>query len=382
MTTQVRRLAAHKDASSTTRILPHTVSEPQVRDLQEAPTQLRSGSNVCVDTRNEREILRHLKEVVMRNRQIGLTLFILFLSSQVSVEAQTPDAAKNHYQDGIRNFASGNLDAAIEDYTRAIEISSRLAPTKSDRTRSRNTFESTPETDRITVIDPFTAWAYTNRGIARYRKGDADGAIADLDQAIRISPALAEAYLGRGVARRAVGDSKGAMTDFERALSINHNLAEAYNNRADIRLDLDDIDGALDDLNRSLALKPRLPETYYQLGYARMARQDLDGAIANFDRAIQLKPEMGAAYQGRGTARMRKSEFEGALVDFDRALELNPALTFAHMNRGLTLLLQGKDAEAQKDFEQCLALKPDVKAELERRISLAKELRVARDRPQ
>lgn len=45
MTTQVRRLAAHKDASSTTRILAHTVSEPQVRDLQEAPTLVRSSSN-------------------------------------------------------------------------------------------------------------------------------------------------------------------------------------------------------------------------------------------------------------------------------------------------------------------------------------------------
>ena len=38
MTTQVRRLAARKDASSVTRILTHTVTEPQVRDLQEAPT--------------------------------------------------------------------------------------------------------------------------------------------------------------------------------------------------------------------------------------------------------------------------------------------------------------------------------------------------------
>jgi hypothetical protein len=37
MTTQVWRLAAHKDASSTIRILAHTVSDPQVRDLQEAP---------------------------------------------------------------------------------------------------------------------------------------------------------------------------------------------------------------------------------------------------------------------------------------------------------------------------------------------------------
>jgi hypothetical protein len=41
----------------------------------------------------------------------------------------------------------------------------------------------------------------------------------------------------------------------------------------------------------------------------------------------------------------------------------------------LALLLQDKDLEAQKDFEQCLLLKAYLKAELEKRIELAKELR-------
>ena len=45
------------------------------------------------------------------------------------------------------------------------------------------------------------------------------------------------------------------------------------------------------------------------------------------------------------------------------------------MNRGLALLLQDKDLEAQKDFEQCLTVQPDLKAELEKRVELAKELR-------
>jgi tetratricopeptide (TPR) repeat protein len=75
---------------------------------------------------------------------------------------------------------------------------------------------------------------------------------------------------------------------------------------------------------------------------------------------------------------MRKGEIEGAIVDFDRALELSPELMVGYMNRGLARLLQGKDAEAQKDFEQCLALTPGIKAELEERIALAKELRSAK----
>ena len=60
---------------------------------------------------------------------------------------------------------------------------------------------------------------------------------------------------------------------------------------------------------------------------------------------------------------------------FYHALKLDPKLAVAYTNRGLILLLQGKDAEAQSDFDQCLLLKPDLKADLERRIELAKERR-------
>jgi tetratricopeptide (TPR) repeat protein len=72
---------------------------------------------------------------------------------------------------------------------------------------------------------------------------------------------------------------------------------------------------------------------------------------------------------------MHKGDPERAIIDFDRALELDPKLAVAYTNRGLAWLLQGKDDKAQKDFEQCLLIKPDLKAELEKRIELAKEVR-------
>jgi tetratricopeptide (TPR) repeat protein len=72
---------------------------------------------------------------------------------------------------------------------------------------------------------------------------------------------------------------------------------------------------------------------------------------------------------------MKVGRFDPAIADFDRALELNRQLPNAHMNRGLALLMKHEDARAQKDFDECLALNPALKAELEKRIELAKELR-------
>ena len=72
---------------------------------------------------------------------------------------------------------------------------------------------------------------------------------------------------------------------------------------------------------------------------------------------------------------MKLGDLKGAIADFTRALQTNPDLPITYMNRGLALLLLGKDAEANSDFEKCLLLKPDLAAELQRRINMAKEMR-------
>ena len=109
-----------------------------------------------------------------------------------------------------------------------------------------------------------------------------------------------------------------------------------------------------------------------------MAKDKSDAAIASFDQAIQLKPEMAAAWHGRGTSLMKLGQFDRAIADFDHALEINSQLPNTHMNRGLALLMKHEDARAQKDFDACLEINPALKAELEKRIELAKELRSAK----
>jgi tetratricopeptide (TPR) repeat protein len=84
---------------------------------------------------------------------------------------------------------------------------------------------------------------------------------------------------------------------------------------------------------------------------------------------------MAWAYQGRGTVLMKQGRMQPAIQDFNHAIEHNPTIVWAYLNRGLAQLYLGNDAAAQKDFDLCLKLKPDVKAELEDKIGLAKHLR-------
>jgi tetratricopeptide (TPR) repeat protein len=64
-----------------------------------------------------------------------------------------------------------------------------------------------------------------------------------------------------------------------------------------------------------------------------------------------------------------------AIDDFTRAIERDPKLTWAYFNRGLARVYIGDEGEAQKDFDECLRMRPDLQAQLEAKIELARQLR-------
>jgi tetratricopeptide (TPR) repeat protein len=134
------------------------------------------------------------------------------------------------------------------------------------------------------------AEAYDNWGIAKGKKGDLEGAIADFNQAIELNPRFAEAYCNRGIAKGKKRDLEGAVADFNKAIELNTKFAEAY----------------------------------YNLGITKLRKGDLDGVIADFNQAIELNPQDAGAYYNRGLARERKGDYQGAAGDYERAKELKP----------------------------------------------------------
>ena len=69
------------------------------------------------------------------------------------------------------------------------------------------------------------------------------------------------------------------------------------------------------------------------------------------------------------------AKMDRAIADFSRAIELDPQLSWAYYNRGLAFVYTGNESDAQKDFGECLKLRPDLKAQLDAKIDLARELR-------
>ncbi len=175
-------------------------------------------------------------------------------------------------------------------------------------------------------LDPRSALAFNNRGLAHKRRGDLDKAVADFDEAVRLDPHFAIAFHNRGAARQAKGDFDRALADFNESLRLDPTSAVAFNNRGYVHLEKGNLDKALADFDESLRLQPKFPFALNNRGLAHAKKGDQDKAIADFSAAIALDPKFAKAWWNRAEAHEKKGAAALAKADRRKALELDPKL--------------------------------------------------------
>lgn len=188
---------------------------------------------------------------------------------------------------------------------------------------------------------------------------DVDGALADLDEALRLDQSYAETFVRRGQALLAKHEPDRALSDFDQALRrdvINQtfysgagiaysgrprntdrtsNDARAQLGRALAFLQKTDQQAALGALGEAIRIDPRSPALYATRATVLAQRGDHDGAIADYNLLLQLNPRDPGAYRSRGCAWAAKGNFDNALRDIDAALRVDPANESALAARGL-----------------------------------------------
>jgi tetratricopeptide (TPR) repeat protein len=166
---------------------------------------------------------------------------------------------------------------------------------------------------------PTTANDYYNRGIARAKLGDLDGAIADFSKVIEIDSQEAQAYYNRGYARHLKKDLDGAIADYTKYIELEPRDPDGYNNRGNVRRAKGDFDGAIADLNKAIEIDPRYAKAYYNRGFALDAKGDPDRAIADYTKSIELEPLDADGY-GK-LAWLLATTFRDAIRDGKKAVE-------------------------------------------------------------
>jgi tetratricopeptide (TPR) repeat protein len=145
---------------------------------------------------------------------------------------------------------------------------------------------------------PQNATAYYNRGISYRETGQLDLALADYNRAIEIDPKYFEAYNNRGVLYMSRGDNKRALQEFDRAIKINPKYALAHNNSGEAFENMDQFQEAMAAYNRAIALDPSYAPAFANRGDIWRKMGNRDNAIADYRQALSINPDNGLAHAG------------------------------------------------------------------------------------
>ena len=247
--------------------------------------------------------------------------------------------ARSYLRRGNEAQKNGNSDDAISYYTEVI----RLAP----------------------AHPGIVAEAHNNRGIAYDGEGEVDRAIEDYSKSIELKSDFDHVYFNRGNAYHTKHDYDRAIADFTKAVELNPDFAEAYTNRGNAYHSEEDYDHAVRDHNKAIDLNPNYAEAYFNRGRAYKEKNDCDHAIADFTKATDLNPNFAGAYNHRGVVYRDRDDYDFAIVDFTKAIDLNPDfLAEAYYNRGLAYHKKGDYDSALVDYTRAIDLNPDFAAEV------------------
>lgn len=205
-----------------------------------------------------------------------------------------PDVYYTWHNRGRAKAERGDLEGAIVDFSRAIEL-------------------------RSGYPDP-----WRERGRLRARQNRHDLAVTDLETALRLAPQRADTAFDLGVSEARLGRSRESLLHFAQALALRPEYIEVRVQRARLLAMEGDLTSARADLDVALRLRPT-PFLYLERATIRALASDLDGTIEDCSEALRLEPDYAEAYARRGMARLEQRQNGQAAIDLQKALDRTPA---------------------------------------------------------
>lgn len=233
-------------------------------------------------------------------------------------------AAEAHVEAGRLRAATGDAEAAIVHFERAVTLRPRYADL---HTQLARLYESTDRPDdartayeRALSIHP--GYLEARLGLARLlvHLGEGGAALRQLQEAARSAPESTAGALQEIASRLAAADEPS------RAAGL---------------------DALLDTLAPAPALRERIAAAQQALRSGDAAR-----AIAALKELVQQHPDYPDLHHLLGVAYDAEEMTDDAIEEFERALGLNPHYAEARLNLGLALFRRGRDAEAERHLRR------------------------------
>ena len=202
---------------------------------------------------------------------------------------------------------------------------------------------------------------YLAEGRVSLQSGDVDKAIEDFTKAIKAEPNDAPRYVYRSGAYTRKGQITLALNDLKEATRLNPRDPEPFSQRGSILGQLGMYSQAMADLTEALRLSPEGPTAVGVLinrGFAYTQLRQPEKALADYNEALRINPKSALAYEYRAGVYFQQSKLKDALADFDQAVAIQPGLAELRLNRGLVYQNMGRHDKAMEDFNEAIRLNP------------------------
>jgi len=252
---------------------------------------------------------------------------------QISKAMRTNPSSIMYCDAGNAHKAQGNLDAAIENYHKALSLKPDYADAHKylgDTLLTQGKLDAAVESYRHALsLKPDYAEAHNNLGVAFRTQGKLDAAVESYRRALSFKPDYAQAHNNLGVALGAQGKLDAAVESYRRALAFKSDYFQAHNNLGVALGTQGKLDAAIESYHRALSLKPDYAEAHNNLGIALAAQGKLDAAIESYRQALSLKPDYAEAHTNLAEIYIDLGKFDVAQVMLTKALESKPEYSFA-----------------------------------------------------
>ena len=160
-------------------------------------------------------------------------------------------------------------------------------------------------------------------GLALLESDNIDEAIIEFNKAIDVEQDYADAYYYRGIGYSLLSDYESAIRDHTITIQLAPEHFKAYNNRGMDHKSKMDFDSAISDFNSAIIINPKYCLAITNRGIIFLEIGELDAAIRDFNEAIMIDNNNSNAYYYRGLAYKLKGNLECAIVDYNKSYRIS-----------------------------------------------------------
>ncbi|HSW02620.1 MAG TPA: tetratricopeptide repeat protein [Sedimentisphaerales bacterium] len=142
--------------------------------------------------------------------------------------------------------------------------------------------------EQVPGSDPESSRACNQRGIALARSGEYQAALAEFTRAIRRDPTCADAFYNRAQVSIEIGNLGQAASDLGTVVEIRPGFTEARIRRGRLYVAMNDRDRAIAEFTKAVEIDPKCGEAIFHRGLVHFVRGDYERALADVQKIESL----------------------------------------------------------------------------------------------